>query len=346
MRITTFSPVKNEGPFLVEWVAWMGLIGANDIHVFTNDCTDGSDLILERLDEMGRLRHLPNPSVVSGTDRHHWTVIDYLNAMPRTRRSDWVMNLDVDEFPVIHVGAGRLADLVEAVPGADCIALNQLNFGVGGALSYDPSRLVPETCLWSQAREETLPGAARPRPRGVKTLVRGGAQVKRFANHSPLVDEADMDRVSWVDGSGRRLDRRARNARFKVAYGDEAAYGLAQVNHYALRNAESFLVKADRGRPNRAEAHLHLKYWKTYDWAEERNTAIVPHLPALRDRVADLLSDPELARLHAASVERHRARIGELLQRRFFARLHRSTVDWHRAEVLPGRPAAAAGRVA
>ena len=50
MRITSITPMKNEAPFLLEWVAYHRLIGVNDILVFTNHCTDGTDLMLERLD--------------------------------------------------------------------------------------------------------------------------------------------------------------------------------------------------------------------------------------------------------------------------------------------------------
>ncbi|MDB4053693.1 glycosyltransferase family 2 protein [Octadecabacter sp.] len=64
MRITAITPMKNEGPFILEWLAYHLMIGINDFVVFTNDCEDGTDAILERLDELGLVRHLPNPSCV------------------------------------------------------------------------------------------------------------------------------------------------------------------------------------------------------------------------------------------------------------------------------------------
>ncbi len=51
--LLTFTVMKNEGPFILEWVAWQRLMGVDHILVFTNDCDDGTDAILDELDRMG-----------------------------------------------------------------------------------------------------------------------------------------------------------------------------------------------------------------------------------------------------------------------------------------------------
>ncbi|MGB0799487.1 MAG: glycosyltransferase family 2 protein, partial [Planktomarina sp.] len=38
--------MRNEGPFIVEWVAHMRHIGVADLLVYTNDCDDGTDVLL------------------------------------------------------------------------------------------------------------------------------------------------------------------------------------------------------------------------------------------------------------------------------------------------------------
>ena len=49
-RFVIVTPMKNEGPFILEWVAHNLAIGADEIAIFSNDCTDGSDALLDRLD--------------------------------------------------------------------------------------------------------------------------------------------------------------------------------------------------------------------------------------------------------------------------------------------------------
>jgi hypothetical protein len=38
--------MKNEGPFILEWLAWHRAIGVQDFLIYTNDCTDGTDTFL------------------------------------------------------------------------------------------------------------------------------------------------------------------------------------------------------------------------------------------------------------------------------------------------------------
>jgi hypothetical protein len=39
--------MRNEGPFIVEWVAWYRRLGFSDIVVVTNNCTDRSADLLD-----------------------------------------------------------------------------------------------------------------------------------------------------------------------------------------------------------------------------------------------------------------------------------------------------------
>ena len=54
------SCMRNEGMFLLEWIAYYRVIGFEKAVVVTNNCTDGTDLMLDRLEQMGYVRHLRN----------------------------------------------------------------------------------------------------------------------------------------------------------------------------------------------------------------------------------------------------------------------------------------------
>jgi hypothetical protein len=72
MHITSITPMKDEVPFILDWIAYHLLIGINDMFVFSNDCMDGTNIMLKRLDEMGIVRHLTNPPVFNNKTHHHW----------------------------------------------------------------------------------------------------------------------------------------------------------------------------------------------------------------------------------------------------------------------------------
>ena len=44
-----FSAMKDEGPDVLEWVCYQRAVGFDEVLVYTNDCTDGSDDLLDAL---------------------------------------------------------------------------------------------------------------------------------------------------------------------------------------------------------------------------------------------------------------------------------------------------------
>ena len=52
------SCMRNEGIFLLEWVAYHQGLGFDAIIVVTNDCTDGSDALAETLADDGQIIHI------------------------------------------------------------------------------------------------------------------------------------------------------------------------------------------------------------------------------------------------------------------------------------------------
>ena len=55
------TTMKNEGPFILEWIAYHQAIGVQDFLVYTNDCSDGTDDMFDLLQAKGVLQHRQNP---------------------------------------------------------------------------------------------------------------------------------------------------------------------------------------------------------------------------------------------------------------------------------------------
>ncbi len=311
MRITSVTPMKNEAPFLLEWVAYHRLIGVNDILVVSNDCTDGTDQMLERLDEMGLVRHYANPTAITGSPKHHLQMIRYINALPRLRRSDWVASFDVDEYICVKAGQGRLADLFEAVPDANMIVMNQRNFGSGGRDRFEDRLLIDQ---FHHAWATTGPYHRRIDRRGTKTLTHRSSKPKEWHNHSPIFHPRDVGGVRCVNGSGAVLSDQDFTKDIKSLTAPHYGFDLIQLNHYVLKSTEAFLLKSARGNANHADAEYDFGYWRLYDHNDAEDASIdrwSADVAAYRD---ELLSDPELGRLHRAAVDGARAQIEELRQ--------------------------------
>ncbi|MBF9030428.1 glycosyltransferase family 92 protein [Rhodobacterales bacterium HKCCE3408] len=326
-RVLSVTPAKNEGPFILEWVAYHRLIGVTDILVFSNDCTDGTDLLLDRLDEMGVLRHFGNPSVLTGTGRHHWTVLNYVNTLSRLKRVDWIVSLDMDEFICVNAGDGTIGALIEACGTADVICMNQLIFGCAGHRDFSTDLQIDR---FDRAQNYTGKRRKRIDTRGVKSVTRAAAPIERISNHSPrpLPDEAAA--LNWVNGAGTAIPADLLGREIKSLPGGVYSYDLVQLNHYAVRSMDSFLCQVARGNANHPTEPADLDYWRRYNINEQRDTRIGRWSQAVRAEMDGLLKDPELAELQAAAIKAHEAEIARLIETPDYSDLRKRIEGAHR----------------
>jgi hypothetical protein len=91
---------------------------------------DESPVLLERLQELGRVIHVA--SEVGPREEAQLVAYRRAEQLPIVRDADWLMVLDADEFLKIHVGAGTVPDLLGAAPEAAAFLLNWRLFGNSG----------------------------------------------------------------------------------------------------------------------------------------------------------------------------------------------------------------------
>src|ERR1700743_471182 len=105
-RVTEVAFTKNEGRFLLEWIASHRAIGVGDFLVYTNDCEDESPALLERMAEMGIAVHVPNP-LLPGEQAQN-KALNHAKDHPLGTAADYVLQIDPDEFLCIKAGVGRI----------------------------------------------------------------------------------------------------------------------------------------------------------------------------------------------------------------------------------------------
>ena len=301
--------MKDEGAFIPEWIAYHQSIGFDHFLIFTNDCSDGTDRVVQRLEELGIATHRDNTR--GPNQRASYQIRAFRRALrePVYQAHDWAMILDVDEYLNVHAGQKALRDLVDAVPDADTISLTWRVFGNAGVDAFTPGFLT-ETFHRAAPLNCRRPAQAW----GLKTLFRTGAY-ERLGTHRPLVPvEGDWDAINWVNGSGRPMPERYRElTKGNWRSGpDSVGYDLAQVNHYALRSRQSFLLKSLKGTVH-GGIDRNLDYWTRMNRNEETDHTIAPALPAMRECYRRLMADPELADLHRIACDWHRTRIAQAL---------------------------------
>ena len=280
------ATVRNEGIYLIEWLAHHRVIGFERIVLYTNDNTDGSDEVLTLLHRHGIVRLIRNrcaPGLRPQTKAYEHSV----HFLRELRDYEWVAYLDADEFLIPHAASDHsVGGLVRAVR------------------ARYPGQLPMAVCLnWFWMSWD---GAVRRRggliqdnfPRGtfhshVKSLVRLGGIDTMWAIHIP-----DPDRNWCVDGNLDPISLRGVDTAPKFHFG--------RINHHYGRSFEEFAFKIDRARTSGANFA-----GKTYDlfFRMQRDCAFtawpVPEeiLAAVRSEVASLMQRPGIADA-VAEVER------------------------------------------
>lgn len=298
-RITLVTTMKNEGPYLLEWLAYHRSIGVTDFCIFSNDCTDGTNLILNRLDQMGVVRHFDNPLGPRMDPQR--AAYSRANKMDWVRESDWVLILDADEFLNVHVGDRSIASLIRACGAPDAISINWRLMGSCGEKHFS-AQPVTERFVRGSSFETPENGLVW----GFKTLFRP-RKFDYFGVHRPKFLKKRAlapDMVNWTNGSGQPMGPKILKTGWRSGHGN-IGYAFAQVNHYAIKSREDFLLKRLRGTANsKNKGRIDMDYWDKYDINTVEDRTI--RTDGIAPQAAEWLQDADLAALVRACLHASR----------------------------------------
>ncbi len=306
LRIAIVTTMRDEGPFLLEWIAHHRALGVTDFLIYSNDCTDGTDTLLDRLADAGIVVHARNDKRAGKSVQ--WTALAAASVHPVVQEVDWVAVMDCDEFINLRPPFDKLADMIMAAGKADAILMPWRLFGHGGQARFDPTP-VTERFLRAIPERFGFPLSAM----SFKTLVRRAGPWAKLGVHRPKRVGRVVPQI--LDGSGAPVDGPTRRSDGQVLLpADPIATGWVQLNHYAIRSAEDFLVKRRRGLPNRgAIKKVDAAYWAERNFNTVEDRSIARHRATTAEETARLLALPGVSEAQDDAIARHKAAIAEIL---------------------------------
>ena len=225
MSTTLCAIMKNEEPYIVEWVAYHRLLGFDRIVIYENDSTDGTPQLLEALAHESLIEFVPWRNI-NGSPQ----MTSYADGAAKCK-TDWIMFLDADEFFNIHSHA-NVRDYIASFPAdAVGIGVNWQIFGSAGQARFREGLVV-----------ERFQQAALASDRGnfhVKSLVKP-THIAQIHMHASEV----KDGVFYNASGGPYVAARPGIAK-------TVDWSKAQVNHYFNKSREEYAVKRSRGNVNR-----------------------------------------------------------------------------------------------
>ena len=304
-QVTAVSMMKDEAPFLLEWFAHHLAVGFTDILVYTNDCSDGTDDMLIRLEELGLGHHRRN-DIPEGI-KPQPSAIKYAQQEPVVQNSDWVILFDADEFLSINYGDGKIDSMLTAAGDADGIVITWRTFGSGGVVDWsrDP---VTEQYLYAAPH-------AWNKGWGVKTLFRFDPEHWKLGIHRPKMKGKTLktdypDSITWLNGSGEVMEDYFKYRGWR-SIKRTVGFRWAQMNHYAIKSIDSYAIRKFRGNVNNKKDKYNADYWSLQDRNEVKDTAILRYSEERARIMAELLKDPVLNKLHFAAIERVEERLAD-----------------------------------
>lgn len=327
-QVTAVSMMKDEGAYVIEWVAHHLAIGFSDLVVYTNDCSDGTDDMLIRLEELGLCHHRRN-DIPEGI-RPQPSALNYAQAEPVVQQSDWVMVFDADEFLSIKYGDGTLDDLIGAAvaKGANGIVVTWRIFGSGGVVDWSCAP-VTEQYLWAAPQTWN-------KGWGVKTLFTFDADYWKLGIHRPKMKNRHIqtefpDKIKWLNGAGREMEDYFKFRGWR-SITRTVGYDWVQLNHYAVKSVDSYAIRKMRGNVNNKADKYNSDYWSLQDRNEVRDDTMLRYTASRNRIIAQLLEDPVLNRLHTAALARAEGRLTELRQTEAY---HQLVADLAKASAVP-----------
>jgi hypothetical protein len=232
--VCVLTTVRNEGLYLLEWLAYHRVVGVEDFIIYSNNNSDGSDHLLRELASSGFITWIDNNAHLDVSPQYK-AYGHALSVSPLILDFEWAAIIDLDEFIVLdqtHFSGLQEFLSWQRSKSADAVALNWLVYGSSGHSSWTNEGVLGRFRMRSP----------QPNPH-IKAIVRP----HHFAHsqcHFPIT--ADGAPFSFTTALGEPY--RHSSTAGSLAIAERPIAEFAWINHYYDKSVEEFLLKLARGR--------------------------------------------------------------------------------------------------
>ena len=302
-RACILATLRNEGPYILEWLAYHMSLGFEHFFLYTNDNEDGSDDLLAALVKLGHVTLITND--VRNVRPQYKAYGHAFKALPHILDYEWALVIDGDEFLVLAPDRGfsdirHYLDWICTRP-ADAIAFNWLMFRSFGIEEADLNTPVTRRFMRRADKIDVH----------IKSMLRPRYFMHSHAHYG---FEITGQPTRFLNSNG---DTHLHG--LEKAYSTYPAANAAWINHYYAKSDQEYCGKIAR-RPG----DMHSSQVRSLDEIEQmlrglqradaedspvEDSRILNWLEAAERRAAKILADPRVRAAHEASVANLRDRL-------------------------------------
>lgn len=294
-KASVLVTVRNEGIYLLEWVAYYRALGFEGIYVYSNNNTDGSDALLLSLADAGLITWINN-IVAPKANAQIKAYSHALSVLPEILDYKWTLIVDMDEFIWFNTDVfDTFHDFLSwhEKKDTEAIAFNWVYIGSG-----------------QQAYWEDIPITRRLKNKigqvnsHIKSMVKTNLALSSQP-HFPRTDEKSTLVFNNSNGKVHTYFNAHIHKNIKMALSDEPDDSYACVYHFFFRSAEEFLWKWSRSRGGqpRSEEDIFLALndkvldsflGQYHNVSQDASNRLKQCVPELEKRIDSYLNIPEI----------------------------------------------------
>ncbi|SER35217.1 Glycosyl transferase family 2 [Azotobacter beijerinckii] len=252
---------KNEGPYILEWIAFHRTIGVDNFFIADNGSTDGSSDLLQALEKLGIITYIPFPStpgVPPQLSAYKKIINEHIS------EAQWFAFIDADEFLLPTDGETSIKPALQRLTednSIGAIAVNWATYGSSHHKEYSAD-LVVERFNYRATKDFGV-------NRHYKSIVRSDAYVDTHENpHLFKIKEG----LRYVHANNRNITQYNQEI---IGLSQETCWEPFRINHYIVKSFEEFTLKKNRGRATIAAAaglNRNNSFFQGHDRNDEKET--------------------------------------------------------------------------
>ncbi len=231
-KLAIVAIAKNETPYLVEWIAYQLVMGADHIYLYNNGHDELGESILGTLNQVGMIDAIR----WTGDFPHGPQVPAYNHALRQYgEKFDWMAFVDLDEF-IVPLKHSSLKSFLGGKTDVDAIWVPWLIFGSAGQHEYSANLMIERF----ERREFMSPETLTP----IKSIVRPGASLKAG------VHVHELRTACYENPKGNRDYIRDPTGAYRASQLADG-FDILRIHHYMTKSQNEWRLKVERGRADR-----------------------------------------------------------------------------------------------
>ncbi|MFA6988609.1 MAG: glycosyltransferase family 92 protein [Candidatus Gastranaerophilaceae bacterium] len=246
--------IKNEAPYLREWIEYHRMIGVEQFYIYNNNSTDNTEEILEP--------YIKENIVKYRIWQDHPAQIAVYNDCLRSdqNKSFWIGFIDIDEF-IVSVKNKNLPEILKDFEEYGGLGINWIIYGSSGHKTA-PDGLTLENYVYRSFDDFS-------QNLHIKTIV--NPRKVRFCDNPHYLE---YQKPYYAVTENKET--------IKGPFSDYNSVNIIRVNHYLTRSEEEFIKKAQRGRSDHMSLIRPFDDFEIHNRNEIHDTIMQPFIPKLK----------------------------------------------------------------